>query len=67
MDTFKIDCIRRCIAALREDEAYWKNESLCCRHLDMMESGKYLNASRKCGEEADTLERSIHQPKTVSK
>lgn len=50
--------IRQKIAELREDAAYWKDQSSACRH-DMMESGKYLNQSRRCKEQADALELSI--------
>lgn len=50
------------LTKLREDEAYWKDQSAACR-FDIMESGKYLNHSRRLKERADQLEQSI-QSKT---
>ena len=46
------------LSTLRDDEAYWKEQSTACR-FDMMESGKYLNQSRRCKEQADQLEQTI--------
>lgn len=46
------------LSELREDAAYWKDQSTACLH-DMMESGKYLNQSRRCKEQADQLEQTI--------